>query len=83
MDAPLVLSTRIDPEEIDDEAHNIDTMQELPLEFYNETMKYADPSKVEKLIDNVKNILVLPNNINSYGFHIIPRRLTVLQNMLI
>lgn len=57
MDAPLVLSTRIDPEEIDDEAHNIDTMQELPLEFYNETMKYADPSKVEKLIDNVKKHL--------------------------
>ncbi|PSQ35786.1 DNA polymerase II, large subunit DP2, partial [Halobacteriales archaeon SW_12_69_24] len=34
MDAPLVMSSRIDPAEIDDEAHNVDIMREYPREFY-------------------------------------------------
>ena len=30
MDAPLVLSSRIDPEEIDDESHNLDIFERFP-----------------------------------------------------
>ena len=37
MDAPLVLSSRIDPEEIDDESHNLDIFERFPVEFYEET----------------------------------------------
>ena len=47
MDAPLVLSTRIDPAEIDDEAHNIETSSEYPLELYEAADRYADPSEVD------------------------------------
>lgn len=57
MDAPLVLSSRIDPEEIDDESHNIDAMPILPLEFYQKTLEFAKPSDVIHLIDNVKKRL--------------------------
>ncbi len=57
MDAPLVLSIMIDPEEIDDESHNIDTMPQLPLEMYQETLKFTKPSEVLTYINNVKNRL--------------------------
>ncbi|MCC7557260.1 MAG: DNA polymerase II large subunit [Methanobacteriaceae archaeon] len=57
MDAPLVLSTRIDPEEIDDESHNIDAMPTIPLEFYEKTLEFAKPSEVLPFIDNVNKRL--------------------------
>ena len=57
MDAPLVLSSRIDPEEIDDESHNIDAMPTLPLELYEKSLEFAKPSDVISLIDNVKKRL--------------------------
>ena len=57
MDAPLVLSSRIDPEEIDDESHNLDTMEQLPLEFYQKTLENAKPSDVLDMIDNVQKRL--------------------------
>jgi len=57
MDAPLVLSSRIDPEEIDDESHNLDTMETLPLELYQKTMENFKPSDVVDLVDNVKKRL--------------------------
>ncbi len=45
MDAPLVLTTRIDPEEIDKEAYNIDTSRRYPVSFYEQTQQYIHPSK--------------------------------------
>jgi DNA polymerase II large subunit len=50
MDAPLVMSSRIDPSEIDDEAHNMDIMREYPKEFYEATRELADPSEVEDIM---------------------------------
>ncbi|WP_226022439.1 DNA polymerase II large subunit [Halomicrobium salinisoli] len=50
MDAPLVMSSRIDPSEIDDEAHNVDVMREYPLEFYEATREMADPGEVEEIM---------------------------------
>ena len=50
MDAPLVMSSRIDPAEIDDEAHNVDIMREYPLEFYEATREMADPGEVEDVM---------------------------------
>jgi DNA polymerase II large subunit len=57
MDAPLVLSSRIDPEEIDDESHNLDTMETLPLELYLKTLENVKPADVVDLVDNVKKRL--------------------------
>lgn len=46
MDAPLVMSSRIDPSEIDDEAHNIDVTDRYGLEFYEATLRGADPAEL-------------------------------------
>ena len=50
MDAPLVMSSRIDPSEIDDEAHNMDIVRQYPREFYEASLEMADPGEVEDLI---------------------------------
>jgi DNA polymerase II large subunit len=47
MDAPLVMSSRIDPAEIDDEAHNMDVVESYPKEFYEATLEMADPGSVD------------------------------------
>jgi len=50
MDAPLVLTTEINHEEIDDEAYNVDTGESYPLEFYEATLRYAKPEEVRGLV---------------------------------
>jgi len=47
MDAPLVMSSRIDPSEIDDEAHNMDVVRNYPREFYEASRELADPESVD------------------------------------
>lgn len=47
MDAPIVMSTILDPEEIDDEAHNVDIVDEYPLSFFEATLHNADPDSVD------------------------------------
>jgi DNA polymerase II large subunit len=57
MDAPLVLTTRIDPSEVDKEAHNIDVCSSYPLEFYENTLNYTNPKELEDTIDLVSSRL--------------------------
>ena len=68
MDAPLVLSSRIDPEEIDDESHNIDTMSRLPMELYEKTLDFEKPSDVLDLVDNVKKRIGTPEQYHGLIF---------------
>ncbi|MDG6220585.1 MAG: DNA polymerase II large subunit, partial [Candidatus Thermoplasmatota archaeon] len=67
MDAPLVLTVRIDPMEIDKEAHNIDIMCQYPLELYECADRYADPSEV-KTVSTVKSLLKTPLQYQGFGF---------------
>ena len=46
MDAPLVLTAIVDPREVDKEVHNMDIVSEYPIEFYEATLRYADPKDV-------------------------------------
>ncbi|HOW17240.1 MAG TPA: DNA polymerase II large subunit, partial [bacterium] len=55
MDAPLVLTTRIDPHEVDKEVHNMDVTDRYPLEFYEATLKYLHPKEIK--IERVENRL--------------------------
>jgi DNA polymerase II large subunit len=57
MDAPLVLTTRLDPSEVDAEAHNMDVMAEYPLEFYEATLRCASPSELTTVMETVKRRL--------------------------
>ncbi|MDI6701834.1 DNA polymerase II large subunit [Methanothermobacter wolfeii] len=68
MDAPLVLSTRIDPEEIDDESHNIDTMDMIPLDVYERSFEHAKPTEVLDKIDNVEKRLGTPEQYQGLMF---------------
>ncbi|MHA1729179.1 MAG: DNA polymerase II large subunit [Promethearchaeota archaeon] len=51
MDAPLVLSVILDPNEIDSEAQNIDTLPKYPIEFYEETLHYEKPAIIKEKLD--------------------------------
>ncbi len=68
MDAPLVLSSRIDPEEIDDESHNLDIYAEFPVEFYDRTKDPLKPAEVLDLIDNVEMHLGTPEQYEGLMF---------------
>ncbi|MEM3401987.1 MAG: DNA polymerase II large subunit, partial [Candidatus Hadarchaeales archaeon] len=57
MDAPLILTLRINPLEIDKEAHNMDVVGRYPLEFYEATWRYEAPSKLTSLIETVEKRL--------------------------
>jgi len=51
MDAPLVLTTRLNPDEIDKEAHNLDLRSEYPLEIYEAAREYSHCRSIEHLMD--------------------------------
>ncbi len=68
MDAPLVLTTRIDPSEVDKEAHNIDVLRRYPLEFYEATLQYVNPKDLEKVMDTVTGRLGTPGQYDGWGF---------------
>jgi DNA polymerase II large subunit len=47
MDAPLVISTILNPKEIDDEAHRMELVSKYPLEFYYATLERKNPTDVK------------------------------------
>ena len=51
MDAPLVLTTIINPEEIDKEAHNIDVCSNYPIEFYLLSEQMISPEMIKDKMD--------------------------------
>jgi len=70
MDATLVIGTLLDPNEIDSEAHNIDTLYRYPLEFYEATQRYVSPNEIEEIMDIVKNRLGTNKQYEQIGFNI-------------
>ncbi|MBU0586170.1 DNA polymerase II large subunit, partial [Candidatus Micrarchaeota archaeon] len=65
MDAPITLSTVIDPQEIDDEAHNVELVSYYPLEFYRAAEKFSPANSVK--IKIVKNVLGKPEQYEQMG----------------
>ncbi|MFX0009836.1 MAG: DNA polymerase II large subunit [Candidatus Hermodarchaeota archaeon] len=70
MDATLVISSILDPNEIDVEAHNIDTLFQYPLEFYEATQKYASPSTLEHIMKLIKSKLGSIEQYEKIGYNI-------------
>ncbi|MBN2013835.1 MAG: DNA polymerase II large subunit [Candidatus Altiarchaeota archaeon] len=52
MDAPLVVTTLLDPREVDDEAHKIEVCSRFSLDFYKKTWLRVNPSEVDVPIVN-------------------------------
>ncbi|MEM0156896.1 MAG: DNA polymerase II large subunit [Thermoplasmataceae archaeon] len=50
MDAPLVLTVQLNPDEVDKEAMNVDTLWEYPMEFYRAAEERRAPSEIEELM---------------------------------
>lgn len=57
MDAPLILVANLNPHEVDDESHNLDTCVKYPLSFYEATLTRASPKSVLPVIDMIRNRL--------------------------
>ncbi len=68
MDAPLVLTSRIDPNEVDKEAHNVDVLFQYPLAFYEATLKYTNAKDLVKIMDTVSGRLGTPGQYEGFGF---------------
>jgi DNA polymerase II large subunit len=68
MDLPLIITTRIDPSEVDKEAHNIDTLSRYPLAFYEATMLHKHSKDMEPLMDLVSSRLGTELQYEKFGF---------------
>lgn len=55
MDAPLVLTTVINPKEIDKEAHNIDVCSSYPLDFYIASENIKNPDILKNKMDLISS----------------------------
>ena len=68
MDAPLVLTTRLDPNEIDKEAHNVDCRREYPIELYRAAMEMKEPKEIEKMMDLIGSRIGTEKQYEGLGF---------------
>jgi DNA polymerase II large subunit len=66
MDAPLVLTTTLVPQEVDTEAHGLDVAPSYPLEFYEATLSAKYPWEVK--IPQVKDLLGKPEQYEGLKF---------------
>jgi len=65
MDCPLILTSVLDPREIDKEAWNVDIMYSYPLEFYRRAEDGVSPKDVSDMMDYVEKHL---GSSISFGF---------------
>ncbi|MGA2917819.1 DNA-directed DNA polymerase II large subunit [Methanoregula sp.] len=68
MDAPLVLTSRIDPAEIDKEALNVDVCEKYPIELYLGALTFIEPKTIAGLIDRVERRLGTPAQLEGFQF---------------
>ncbi len=68
MDLPLIITTRIDPTEVDKEAHNIDTLARYPLEFYEATLRHEHSKELESSMGLVASRLGTELQYEQFGF---------------
>jgi DNA polymerase II large subunit len=68
MDAPLIISTQLNPNEIDKEAHNVDVTNEYPLEFYEATLRHAHPREIKGYMDIIESRIGSERQYENFGF---------------
>ena len=57
MDAPLLLTVTLNPAEVARQAFNVEVVESLPLEFFEQTLREADPKIVQEIIETVSHRL--------------------------
>jgi len=68
MDLPLILTTRIDPSEVDKEAHNVDTLAKYPLKFYESTLRHEHSKELESIMGLVSSRIGSELQYEKFGF---------------
>lgn len=68
MDAPILLTVAIKPSEIARQVFNVETVERLPLRFFDETLRRSDPKALIGLIETVHERLGSPAVLESLGF---------------
>ncbi len=68
MDLPLILTTRIDPSEVDKEAHNLDTLAQYPLDFYEATIRHEHSKELESTMGLVASRIGSYLQYENFGF---------------
>ena len=68
MDAPLVLVTRLNPMEVDDEAFNLDYTFVYPLDFYEQTQYGVAPTSLKTPIARIEDVLGTMKQFQSVPF---------------
>ncbi len=68
MDKPLVLTTRLDPTEVDKEAHNLDVVDRYPLAFYRLAEAGRPAKEAEPLVTTLGRRLTLADPMRGLGF---------------
>ena len=68
MDLPLLITTRLDPSEVDKEAHNLDTLARYPLKFYESTWKHEHSRTLEPIMGCVSSRLGTELQYEQFGF---------------
>lgn len=68
MDLPLILTIRLDPSEVDKEAHNLDTLSRYPLEFYEATLRHEHSKNLESKMGLVASRLGTELQYEHFGF---------------
>lgn len=68
MDLPLILTTRLDPSEVDKEAHNLDTLSRYPLDFYEATLRHEHSKNLESKMGLVASRLGTELQYEQFGF---------------
>jgi len=71
LDAPLVLSMRLEPMEVDKEAHNVAVRSSYPLDFYMATLNSAKVNDYwMHRMDTIKRRLNTPAQYEGFGFSV-------------
>ncbi len=68
MDKPLVLTTRLDPVEVDKEALNVDVGSGYPLAVYRAASERRPPKEVAELVDTIGRRLGSDRALREFGF---------------
>ncbi|MEM3437219.1 MAG: DNA polymerase II large subunit [Nitrososphaerales archaeon] len=68
MDAPLLIQSIVIPSEVDEQAHNLDVVENYPITFYESSIKNEPPQNLTKVIDIVKNRLKNEKQFYDLGF---------------
>jgi len=66
MDAPLVLTSLLNPAEVDDMVFHVDIAWRYPLEFYEAALEYKKPWEVS--VPQIKELLGTPAQFEGMGF---------------